>query len=505
MVRKGISKVKNRIVTLSIREIKKNIKRFLSLVILSFLGVTVFVGIKLASEDMFASLDTYYNDSNVYDIKLISTLGLTESDVEAIKNIDNRLTVYGVHSKDFTFKSGNVSDVIKVIELDDIHNKVILNEGRLPQNKNEVVVEKAMIRKTDIKTGDTIELDVSDDDETVNSKKFTIVGTVQSPFYLLNGNGSASRGSTTIGNGKVNFYSYAVPEFFNIDYFTEIYVNIENDFQTDSVNYKSLVDEVTDKIESIKVERQNARYNEIVIDANKEIDDKEKEALKEFDSAKNELDSANELLSSGLDSLNVAENQLYTLKKQLDSSYVEIINGKNKIKNGENELASAKYELDSALEEINSKLKEYNLTYDEFLVIKKVIEGKSLNRQELVLLIPNDIKSYDTLVKVVNHIYDNGYDNILNELISGIKNTIIRSIPEEVDNYDEIVNYIENINVEKVKKSVLDFLFDSENVEKIKQIIPKDILGYDFAINVIQDYQSLIEKITKVFARSKSN
>ena len=136
---------------------------------------------------MIKTVDTYYDRNNAYDIRLISTMGLTDDDIVSINEI-----------------------------------------------------------------GDTIELELEDDDNTVNSNQLKIVGTVISPNYLINGNGSVSRGSTTIGSGKINFYSYTTSDYFNMDYYTEINVNVANDFITDSDEYNSLINEATDKIEKIK-------------------------------------------------------------------------------------------------------------------------------------------------------------------------------------------------------------------------------------------------------------
>ena len=90
--------MKDRLLTISIREIKKSFKRFLSLLIMSFLGVTVFVGLRNTPGTMLESLDKYYDETNHYDIKIISTLGLTDQDVDAFKNLG--MTSYGIHSKD---------------------------------------------------------------------------------------------------------------------------------------------------------------------------------------------------------------------------------------------------------------------------------------------------------------------------------------------------------------------------------------------------------------------
>ena len=447
--------MKSRIVTLSLRAIKKNIRRFLSLIILSFLGVAVFVGIKLASSDMMKSVDTYNDMNNVYDLKVISTLGLTEDDVKEINKCDERISVYGSHSKDVAFKSGDTNSIIRIMEFDGKNNNVYLKEGRLPNNKDEIIVEESVKRRTNIKIGDTIELDLAEDDDTVNSKKLTIVGTCVSPIYLINGSGWVSRGNTTIGNGKVSFYSFATTDFFKYDYYTEIYVNVDNNYITDSDEYNNLIDEVKDNIESIKEERQKARYNQIVNEANDEIDKKEKELLEEFDNAKQQLDDAYIQIVDGENQLNSGEAELKRLKQELDNGLEEINNGYIQIVEVEKELFSAKNQLDSAVEEINSSVSEYGLSYNKLVKIKRIIDGKLLTRKEAKALIPNDCKYYDLLIEIIDYIYDNNYDELLSSFINGIDK-------------EEIITILSTINDGKYKETVDQVVELFKSIDKIQ-------------------------------------
>ena len=119
--------MKNRIVTISFREIKSSFKRFLSLLVMSFLGVAVFVGMRDASMVLLASFDKYYDDNEVYDIKVVSTLGLTDSDIEALDKLDSTDKVVGIHSKDVYFNNGDKKLVIKMIEYNENINDLMNN------------------------------------------------------------------------------------------------------------------------------------------------------------------------------------------------------------------------------------------------------------------------------------------------------------------------------------------------------------------------------------------
>ena len=158
---------KDRINTSSIREIKSSFKRFLSLLVMSMLGVLVFVGIKMAAPDMMKSLDKYYDDNNVYDIKVVSTLGLTNDDVSAIKKVKNIKEAYGSYSKDVLTNIKEQELVLKLIGINNKVNKVKILEGRMPKNNNEIVIEKAMLDKESLKIGDVITID----DDVIKKKK----------------------------------------------------------------------------------------------------------------------------------------------------------------------------------------------------------------------------------------------------------------------------------------------------------------------------------------------
>lgn len=493
--------MKNKIVTISLREIKKNFRRFLSLAVLSFLGVSVFVGIKVTGPDMIKTVDTYYDQNNAYDIRIVSTLGLTDEDIVSISKVDDSFTVYGTHSKDASFKTSNNSNaIIKIMELDKKYNQVVLKEGRLPENKDEIAVEIGLIKKTDIKIGDYIELELEEDDNTINTKKIKIVGTIVSPLYLINGNGGVSRGNTTIGSGKVNFYSYTTKDFFNMDYYTEVNINVKNKFVTDSDKYNALIDEVTDKIEKIKETREKERFNQIIKQANEEIDKTEEEALIEFENAKAQLDEANTQLENGHGLLYSGEIKLKTLKAELEKGQDEIKNGYEKISDAERELENAKIQLDSAVDEINKKFSKYQLDYNDFLTIKKVLDGMSLTKKEVISLIPTNLEYYDGLVEAVNYIYDNGYDNLLDNIIKNInREKIVNIIPTTIENYDEVCNYIRTVSTEQIKKDVVAYLLDSENAEMIKQKLPNEIIGYQYLVDAIEKYEITVDKIIELF------
>ena len=492
--------MKNKIVTMSFREIKKNFKRFLSLVVLSFLGVSIFVGIKMASPDMITTLDKYYRDNKTYDIKVISTLGLTSDDIKELNKLDEKFNAYGLHSKDVEISTNinNNTAVIKVLEISNDINKLILNQGRLPKNKNEIVVESSLLPKMQLNLGDTITLNT--DEESIENKELQIVGTITNPIYLLNGNGNLNRGNTTIGNGSIKFYTYALSEFFDMDYYTEIYVSVENKYQTNSNDYNKIIDEAIEKIESIKENREKERYNQIVNEANKEIEKQEKEALQEFETAKEQLDDANKKLIGGKNTLKNSKNELKEAKQKIDAGKQEIDNGYKQIDIAKKELESAKRELDSGVQKINKELEQYDLKYEDILLIKEALEGRILTREEAISIVPKSGKYYEEIIQIINYIYDNDYYKTVLKYIKEFNmDKVISIIPTDIDNYNEVVDYIRSINIEKIRNKIINYFLDKANVEKIKELIPKNSIGYDRIINYLDKYEITINNILELF------
>ncbi|MBR2828814.1 MAG: hypothetical protein IKE70_06250, partial [Bacilli bacterium] len=227
--------MKNRLLTISIREIKKSYKRFLSLLIMSFLGVGVFVGLRNAPKTMLKSLDEYYDQTSHYDIQLISNLGLTKEDENALKELG--LKAYGIHTKDVITKFKKDTQVTKIIGFNNKINKPILNKGTLPTKDDEIAVEDRILNLEGLKIGDYLEIE---EDSSLKNNKYKIVGVVTSSLYLFHAGTTTERGNTNIGNGIIRYYAYVSDNAFNMDYYTEMDISIPNDYLTSKKEYLDL-------------------------------------------------------------------------------------------------------------------------------------------------------------------------------------------------------------------------------------------------------------------------
>lgn len=293
----------------SIKSIIKSRRRFLSILIMAFLGVGFFSGLKACGPDMKEMLDNYVDNNKMYDIKIQSTLGLTEDDLKIVRKIDNVLKVFPSKEKDSLVKINNKQEVAQLIPYDDVNIPHVV-EGRLPKNNNECVIDKLYNKSL---LGKYI---------TIDNKKIKIVGYVESPLYM-----STDRGTSLLGNGTIALFIYVNKDFLESDYYTSFNILVKDAKQevTSSKKYNKLVDNVIEDINKIKKTQEEKRYESIIDEANNKI----KEALELYTNNKQELDYNYNLVSSFMTE---------EMKKEFEDNYKKLEEAKEKIDNEKEKL-----------------------------------------------------------------------------------------------------------------------------------------------------------------------
>lgn len=235
-------------------KIKDNYKRFLSLICMAFLGVGFYVGIQSSSPDMLKTLDNFYDENNVYDISVISNVGLTEDDLLKLSKIKNVELAINIQEKDSYLEIEENNYVVKLIEYNSQMNNVYIKDGRLPKNNNEVSVDNALLENNNLKLGDNI---------TIDGKKYSIVGNVISPLYF-----SSERPNSNLGSGKVDYYIYVYNGSLDLEAYSNIYITVKGakKYLTNSDSYKKLINNVKKDIDLIKDKQQDIRYDELYSD-----------------------------------------------------------------------------------------------------------------------------------------------------------------------------------------------------------------------------------------------
>lgn len=335
------------------RDIKKTLSRFLSIVIIIAIGVAFYAGVRATSPDMKKSADAYFNEAGFMDFKLISTLGLTKDDLTKVQKLKGVKKVQGSCSIDVIVEKDKHSLVLNVNSTPPKNgiNQMKIITGRLPKANNEVVVEKGFLKANNFKIGDIIELKSGNDankiGDTLKISKFKIVGEALSPLYL-----SAQRQLSSVGNGSVKGFLYILPEVFKSDYYTEIYLKMDNDLSKDSLisnaEYKVVSKNMEQSLKNFGVIRSKARYTQIVSDASdkiktaqeklnkskKEAKDKFSEASKKLNDAKSKIDNGKVELQKNQTIYNQkksqGEKQIAQVKKTLNESSGKLNLGKQR-------------------------------------------------------------------------------------------------------------------------------------------------------------------------------
>lgn len=246
------------------KEIINTRKRFLSILLIVLLGVGFFAGIRAVSPDMKKTADMYFDENKMMDIEVISTKGLTDDDVKEIQDLQDVKIVEGTYSKDVLTKVDEEEVVLKIHTLSDNINCVKLQQGEMPKNEEECVVEESFLNSTNKKIGDTIILEAKDTlaGPNLKNKEIKIVGSIRSPLYI-----SRERGSTKLASGKINYYIYVPQSEIISQIYTEIYVRVKDADKLDTFSdeYEDKIKKVKSDIENIAKERTESEYEKLKV------------------------------------------------------------------------------------------------------------------------------------------------------------------------------------------------------------------------------------------------
>ncbi|MDR1606243.1 MAG: ABC transporter permease [Streptococcaceae bacterium] len=252
----------------SLRKITKSSKRFLPLLVMALLGVGFFVGIESTAPNMLTTLDRYLDQSKTYDLRVQSTLGLTDQDLTSLKQLPSIAKAQGTYAKDERIElvtrgkqAANKEDFIaKVIGLSQELNWVTLVKGRLPQKNDELVVAETFLFRQKLKVGDTIKMVDPDLSETT----FRIVGTVKSPLYVA----KTQRGTTSLGDGQIDDFIYVRPQVFRQGVYSSIELTVSGaaTTMTDQDAYLKLIAAAKKEVVGIQKVQEKQRFETVYAD-----------------------------------------------------------------------------------------------------------------------------------------------------------------------------------------------------------------------------------------------
>lgn len=349
------------------RTIRRSIGRYLAIFAIIALGVGFFAGLRVTKEAMVRTADGYLRELRLYDYRLISTLGLTDADVTAFRELPGITAAEGAYSADLIVSSGTGAEkVFHAHSLTDGINLPDLREGRMPENAGECLLD-AHYFSSDV-LGTSFSLSAGNPEETkaqFATDTFLVVGLIDSPNYI-----NFERGSTALGNGTVSGYLYLLPSAFRMDYYTEIYLKLpDGTGEIYSDAYQKDVDAVRGSVEALLSERAELRYAELFTEPKKTLDEKRAE----WEDHRKALDEKRAELTAGYAELDaqravLAEKQaeldaqraalegtpMYEeMRPHLDAAQAEIRAGNEALDAARAELDAGGAELDAAQNELN--------------------------------------------------------------------------------------------------------------------------------------------------------
>lgn len=362
------------------RTIIQSRKRFISILVICVLGVTMVTGLRASCFDLRNSADAFFDTQGLYDISIQSTLGLTTDDVSEITQIE------GVEKAEGTWEESTYTDTgsqrlsvgVKALSADGI-NAPYLVSGELPTTETEVAVTQNYLNDTGASIGDTVTLEDNGDNAIFKRCEYTITGTVVDPTELTNPTGPIAIRASASPDCCFFVTQDAVDPDVS-DTFTALYIkaaNVEN-LSCYSDDYDSVIEMLTDRIEAIRSEREQARTDEIKQDAYDTIDEQESEAEKGFADAEEKLADAQAQIDSGWADINSNKWQLEDGKQQLEDGEAELksqakqlADGRAQIEDGLDQIADGKAQLEASIEtgraqinaEVDAKIAEINSAF----------------------------------------------------------------------------------------------------------------------------------------------
>lgn len=353
-----------------LRTIRGSLGRFIAIAGIVALGTGFYAGLRMAPVDMKTAADIYYDQSSLMDIRVVSTMGLTEGDVEALSQVEGVARAEGAYETDVMTTIGTEQYAMRAHSLpgnsNGSLNRISLASGRWPQAPGECVISADRVMNQSVELGETLHVDegVTQLDQVLDRDSFTIVGFVHSPYYVT----SASLGTTTLGSGDLDQYMCILEEDFADDLpFTEAFVEVvgAKELRAGSEAYQQRVDEVTARIEALAPEREQARLDEIKADAQAELDEQRADYEKEKAEAQQKLADARQQLTDSRTQLDDAKQELESAQSTIENSQAELADGKAQLQNGRAQLNSQKADAQQKLEDAQAQIDEQQAKLDE--------------------------------------------------------------------------------------------------------------------------------------------
>ena len=344
-----------------LRTIKGNLKRFVAIVVITILGTAMFSGLKAGCDDLRTAADDFYDSQQLFDMRVLSTLGITQDDVDTLAGIEGVAHAEGGYAETAHVKVAGERASVDVKALSDSGiNEPYLVEGELPDSAGEVAVTRGYLKDSGASIGDTLTIEDAEDEanEVFERRDYTIVGAVIDPMEVNNAEGSMSFRAAS----SSDYAFFVTQDDVVADTFTVAYVRLvgADEILSYSDEYDDIVSQVTDRIDAVSDERAQARTDEVIGDALKQVEDGEREAQESFDEAERAFADGQKEIDDGRAEL--ADGQA-----ELDSGRQELIDGQAEIDANRQTLINSQAQVDDGFAQLNANSETIELEDPSFL------------------------------------------------------------------------------------------------------------------------------------------
>lgn len=452
------------------RSIWRTKARFISIILIVALGIGFFAGIKATAPDMKETANRYFVSNNLMDLRVLSTVGFEQADVDAIRQIDGVQSVMPAYFADaivqvdgkplvdmdgsaFSVRAHSLS--MEMLEAwknktnDAAYmNRPTLIEGEWPQNANECLVDRSELSTPDeFAIGSTIKMESDREDlnDSMNNTEFKIVGIVESPYYI-----SFERGNSLVGSGKVGSFILVPDTAFKTDYYTDLYVKVYGTtagaFDAFGGEYDKLMAPVVEQIEAISKERAPVRAEALrpemttkLEQARVDLAQAEVDTQKKIEDARKLLDEALEFAKNGDEILAQKQEEF---NSTLSAAQQEVLQGKAEHSAGLNqyyqrlsERNAAAAKLNQAKSELNASQRTYDQNKEKLDAAEKEINKAQTqinNGETQIKLLKQMISTAETIAGNVASGNDTAYAELIAraEEVFGPDSTVVKQLKE---------------------------------------------------------------------------
>lgn len=343
----------------TLREIRQSLGRYLAIFAIVALGVGFFAGLKITKAVMIESANDYLQEYQLFDYRLLSTLGFQEEDVQALRQKEHVRAVEGAVEADILYLNETGGEgVLRAHTLLEQINGVKLTAGRIPQSPWECIVDSNRYDETALGSKIILsENNSSEDMEKFAYREYTVVGVAQASAYI-----QFERGNSSLGNGRVDGFMYLLPGGFATEYYTDIYVKFDTDERIYSAQYDAYMAEQKSRWEQYCREQGERRYQALVGEAETEL----AEAGKKIEEARAELSENRQTLAD-------AREELIRGREDYDKARAEL---EEQIAQAEQEIAKAETDIASIKKPDTYVLgRDTNVGYTLFENDSSIVEG----------------------------------------------------------------------------------------------------------------------------------